>query len=84
MNKLRTKHHLQEVQWQCRAAGPAAGGETVGDGADVQHVGHAHRQHLAELPAERVRPPETELRITAGGAGEPGEEGGGREEDLPK
>lgn len=76
------KDHLQEVQWQCRVACQAAGGETVGNRADVQQVGHAHRHHLAELPVERVRPPETKLRITAGGAGEPGEEGGGREEDL--
>lgn len=54
----------------------------MGDGADVQKVGHTHRQHLTELPVERVRPPEPELRKAAGGAGEPGEEGGGREEDL--
>lgn len=55
----------------------------MGDRADVQQVGHAHRHHLAELPAERVRPPETKLGVTAGGAGEPGEEGSGRQEDLP-
>lgn len=55
----------------------------MGNRADVQQVGHAHRQHLAELPVEGVRPPETELCKTTGGAGEPGEEGGGREEDLP-
>lgn len=82
MNKMNKKHHLQEVQRQCRVACPAAGGETVGKRADVQQIGHAHWHYLAELPVERVRPPETKLRITAGGAGEPGEEGGGREEDL--
>lgn len=79
---LSKKRHLQAVQWQCRVGRPAASDQTMGDGADVQQVGHAHRHHLAELPVERVRPPETKLRITAGGAGEPGEEGGGREEDL--
>ena len=52
------------------------------DGADVQQIGHAHRQPLAQLPVRRVQPPETELRKTAGGAREPGEDGGGREEDL--
>lgn len=76
--------HLQEVQRQCSAAGPAAGEEAVGHRADVQQVGHAHRHHLAELPVQRVRPPETKLGTTAGGAGEPGEEGGGREEHLPE
>lgn len=76
------QRHLQAVQWERRVAGPAVGGEAVGDGADVQQVGHAHRDHLAELPVERVRTPEMKLCVTAGGAGEPGEEGGGREEDL--
>ena len=74
--------HLQEVQRQCRAAGPAAGEEAVGHGADVQQVGHTHRHHLAELPVQRVWPLETKLGTAAGGAGEPGEEGGGREEHL--
>lgn len=76
------RHHLQEVQRQCEVVCPAAGGEAVGDRADVQQVGHAHWDHLAQLPVQRVRSTEAKLCVAAGSAGEPCEEGGNREEDL--
>lgn len=77
-------HHLQEVQRQSGAVGPAAGGEAVGDGVDDQQIGHAHRDQLAQLPVRRIRSTEINLCVAAGDAGEPGEEGGGREKDLQK
>lgn len=42
-------------------------------GADVQQEGQAHGEHLEQLPVERVRPPEMQLGVAAGGAGEPGQ-----------
>lgn len=54
----------------------------MSNGADAQQGRRTPRQHVAELPVQWLLPRTTELRKTAGGAGEPGKEGGGWEEDL--
>lgn len=69
------------MQRHCRAR-PAAGKQTVSHRAHVHQVGHAHRQHLAQLPAKGVWPPEMQLGKTAGCAGDPGKEGSSWEVDL--
>lgn len=78
---FQTWHHLQDVQWYCRVT-PPAGGETVSQGDDFPHIGHAHRKYLAHQVAEPVSPMETQVGIGADGAGAPGQEGGGRQVNL--
>ena len=70
------------MQGECRVAGPAVGGEAVGDGADVQEIGQTRGDHLEQFAMERVRPPVMQLGKTAAGAGQPSQEGSGGEKDL--
>ena len=70
------------MQGECRVAGPAVGSEAVGDRAYVQEIGQTCGDHLEQLAMERVWPPVMQLGKAAAGAGQPCQEGGGREKDL--